>query len=105
MDRPLRRGPSRYNPPVKTLPIAFVSAAGLAALVSAQQAQRPFDLLITNARIIDGTGGPSVTGSVAVRDGRIAGVGRVSGPAARTLDPGGKGPPPRFIDPPSHPAF
>jgi N-acyl-D-amino-acid deacylase len=105
MGRPLQRRRSRYNPPVKTLPIAFVSAAGLAALVSAQQPARPFDLLITNARIIDGSGGPSVTGSVAVRDGRIAGVGRVSGPAARTIDAGGKVLAPGFIDPHSHSDF
>src|SRR5258705_3919978 len=68
----------------------------------AAQAPRPFDVLITNARIIDGTGGPSVTGSVAVRDGRIAGVGRVSGAAARTIDARGRVVAPGFIDPHSH---
>src|SRR5258705_8620994 len=71
----------------------------------AAQAPRPFDVLITNARIIDGTGGPSVTGSVAVRDGRIAGVGRVAGPATRTIDAGGKVVAPGFIDPHSHSDF
>ena len=71
-------------------------------LASAQQPARPFDLLIANARIIDGTGGPSVTGSVAVRDGRIAAVGRVTGAATRTIDAGGKVLAPGFIDPHSH---
>jgi len=33
-------------------------------------------LLIRNARIVDGTGGPSQQGDVAVRDGRIAALGR-----------------------------
>ena len=81
----------------------MMTVAGLgAASIAAQQPARPFDLLITNARIIDGTGGPSVTGSVAVRDGRIAGVGRVSGPAGRTIDAGGKVLAPGFIDPHSH---
>ena len=80
-----------------------MTVAGLgAASIAAQQPARPFDLLIINARIIDGTGGPSVTGSVAVRDGRIAGVGRVSGPAGRTIDAGGKVLAPGFIDPHSH---
>ena len=78
-----------------------LAAAGLLASVSAQQ-PRPFDLLITNARIIDGTGAPAVTGSVAVRDGRIAGVGRVSGAAARTIDAHGLVLAPGFIDPHSH---
>jgi N-acyl-D-aspartate/D-glutamate deacylase len=78
-----------------------IAVAGLLASLHAQQ-PRPFDLLITNARIVDGTGGPSVTGSVAVRDGRIAGVGRVSGPATRTIDAHGMVVAPGFIDPHSH---
>src|SRR5438552_1905833 len=87
----------------------LVCAACLAALtftvIRAQQPPRPFDLLITNARIIDGTGGPSVAGSVAVRDGRIASVGRVAGAATRTIDAGGKVLAPGFIDPHSHSDF
>ena len=86
----------------RTSVFAAGAAALAVALVSAQQPPRPFDILITNARIIDGTGGPSVTGSVAVRDGRIAGVGRVAGPATRTIDAGGKVLAPGFIDPHSH---
>src|SRR5262249_26171040 len=84
----------------KRLLIAL-AAAGLLVSVHAQ-APRPFDLLIINARIVDGTGGPSITGSVAVRDGRIAGVGRVSGPATRTIDAHGMVVAPGFIDPHSH---
>jgi N-acyl-D-amino-acid deacylase len=86
------------------LALTAVAVLGAAA-VAAQQPARPFDLLITNARIIDGTGGPSVTGSVAVRDGRIVGVGRVAGAAARTIDAGGKVLAPGFIDPHSHSDF
>ena len=86
---------------VTRVAIGLLLAGAALTLAQAQQA-RPFDLLITNARIIDGTGGPSVTGSVAVRDGRIAGVGRVSGAATRTVDAGGKVLAPGFIDPHSH---
>ena len=75
------------------------------ALAAAQQSARPFDLLITNARIIDGSGGPSMTGAVGVRDGRIAGVGRVSGAATRTIDAHGLVIAPGFIDPHSHSDF
>ena len=81
--------------------IGLLLAGGALTFAQAQQA-RTFDLLITNARIIDGTGRPSVTGSVGVRDGRIAGVGRVSGAATRTVDAGGKVLAPGFIDPHSH---
>ncbi|HEY7287629.1 MAG TPA: D-aminoacylase [Vicinamibacterales bacterium] len=72
------------------------------ALAGAQQPPPPFDVLITNARIVDGTGAPAVTGSVAVRNGRIAAVGNVSGPAARTIDAHGLVVAPGFIDPHSH---
>src|SRR5207247_6596303 len=76
--------------------------ASVAALLSAQQAPRPFALLIPNARIVDGTGGPSIAGSVAVRDRSIAGVGAVAGAATRTIDAGGKVIAPGFIDAHSH---
>jgi N-acyl-D-amino-acid deacylase len=79
--------------------------AGLLVAASAQQPARPFDLLITNARIIDGTGAPSVTGAVGVRDGRIAAVGAAAGPATRTIDAGGLVLAPGFIDAHSHSDF
>lgn len=60
-----------------------VSLAVIAALLlfqvpfvaSAQSGER-FDLVIKNARIIDGTGNPWFHGSVAVKSGKIARVGR-----------------------------
>ena len=72
------------------------------ALAGAQQPPQPFDVLITNARIVDGTGAPAITGSVAVRNGRIAAVGNVSGSASRTIDARGLVVAPGFIDPHSH---
>jgi N-acyl-D-amino-acid deacylase len=86
-------------------PVALAWLVALGIFVAAGQPARPFDLLITDARIVDGTGGPSTTGSVAVRDGRIAGVGRVTGPSTRTIDAGGKVLAPGFIDPHSHSDF
>jgi N-acyl-D-amino-acid deacylase len=90
---------------VKRLLLGLVGAGALAGLAFAGQPARPFDILITNARVIDGTGGPAVNGSVAVRDGRIVGVGQVAGAAARTIDAGGKVVAPGFIDPHSHSDF
>ena len=87
---------------MKRAPFGFALTLGALAFVHAQQPARPFDLLVTNARIIDGTGGPPVAGSVAVRDGRIAGVGRVTGTAARTIDAHGLVLAPGFIDAHSH---
>jgi len=91
---------------VKPLALFLAAAGSLAALGSSQPpAAPPFDLLITNARIVDGTGGPSTTGAVAVRGGRIVGVGRAAGPAVRTIDAGGKVLAPGFIDAHSHSDF
>ena len=88
---------------MKSTFLAGALAGALAVALAAQQpGARPFDLLITNARIVDGTGAPATAGAVGVRDGRIAAVGRVTGAAARTIDAGGKVVAPGFIDPHSH---
>ncbi len=68
----------------------------------AQQAE-PYDLVITNARIIDGTGNPWFRGSVAVKDGRIARVGKFDGSNAKqTIDAQNKIVAPGFIDVHAH---
>jgi N-acyl-D-amino-acid deacylase len=58
----------------------------------------PYDILIKNARVIDGSGMPSFVGNVAVRAGKIADIGRVSGGARRTIDADGLAVSPGFID-------
>ncbi len=62
----------------------------------------PYDLLIKNARIVDGTGGPSRHGSVAVAGGRIAAAGEADGHAKRVIDAGGQVVSPGFIDMHTH---
>jgi N-acyl-D-amino-acid deacylase len=62
------------------------------------QAPEQLDVLISNARIVDGTGNPWFWGSVAIRDGKIAGVGRVNGTAMQTIDAKGQIVAPGFID-------
>jgi N-acyl-D-amino-acid deacylase len=58
-----------------------------------------FDLVITNGRIIDGTGSPWYSGDVGIRDGKIAAIGNLaSSPRKRTIDAGGKVVAPGFID-------
>jgi len=63
-------------------------------------------LLIRNARIVDGTGAPARTGSVAVRDGKIVAVGDVPAgtlPAGtREIDARGQVVAPGFIDVHTH---
>ena len=72
-----------------------------APLVSAQtQSSRPaFDLVITNGRIMDGTGSPWYSGDIGIRDGKIAAIGNLSGAArTRTIDANGRVVAPGFID-------
>ena len=45
-----------------------------------------FDLIIRNGRIVDGSGMPSFNGDVAVKDGKIAGIGKFNGSAKREID-------------------
>ena len=62
-------------------------------------ADSPFDLVITNGHIIDGTGSPWYSGDVGIRNGRIAAIGNLSAAArARTVDAEGKVVAPGFID-------
>lgn len=79
--------------------LGFVATA-LAVATPAQAAD--FDLLITHAQIADGSGGPLVSGSIAVKDGRIVAVGQVEGTAADTIDAGGQVAAPGFVDVHTH---
>jgi len=54
--------------------------------------------VIRNARIVDGSGGPSFAGDVAIKGDRIAAVGSVSDKGDHEIDAGGKVLAPGFID-------
>jgi N-acyl-D-aspartate/D-glutamate deacylase len=57
-----------------------------------------FDLVIRNARIVDGTGRAETSGDVAIKDGVIVSVGEVMGQASHEMDAAGKILTPGFID-------
>src|SRR5690242_4075520 len=59
----------------------------------------PYDLIIRNGHIIDGTGSPWYSGDIGIRNGRIAAVGFIgTAQAKRTLDAHGMVVAPGFID-------
>ncbi len=65
--------------------------------------EEPYDLVIRNGRIVDGTGNPWFVGDVAIRGDRIVAVGRVPPAAARReIDAKGLVVAPGFIDIHSH---
>ncbi|HYL96091.1 MAG TPA: D-aminoacylase [Terriglobales bacterium] len=59
----------------------------------------PYDVVIRNGHIIDGTGSPWYAGDIGIRDGRIAAIGDLASAAAkRTIDAHGMVVAPGFID-------
>jgi N-acyl-D-amino-acid deacylase len=59
----------------------------------------PFDVIIANGRVIDGTGSPWYSADVGIREGRIAAIGKLAGaPAKRRIDAAGLVVAPGFID-------
>src|SRR3989475_7221675 len=59
----------------------------------------PFDLVITNGHIIDGTGSPWYSGDIGIRAGKIAAIGNLTDqPRTRTIEAQGMVVAPGFID-------
>lgn len=85
--------------------VTIVAAAALVGPVAfpLSASAQTFDLLIREARILDGTGSPSFNADVGVRDGTIVSIGDLSGATgSREIDAAGRYLAPGFIDMHSH---
>ena len=60
--------------------------------------EKAYDLVIRGGTVVDGSGAPAFAADVAVRDGRIAAVGQVSGAGAEEIDARGQVVTPGFVD-------
>ena len=80
----------------------FLSPFLLVAAQAAGQsdsAAKPFDVLISGGRIVDGSGNPWFLGDVGIRDGLIVEIGALAGRAARrSIDARGFVVSPGFVD-------
>ncbi len=71
----------------------------LSGILIAGAESAPFEIVIINGRIIDGTGSPWYSGDIGIRDGKIAAIGSLTSAArSRTIDAQGKVVAPGFID-------
>lgn len=85
------------------LPILLVLLLAPMLSFAAPADDAPFDLIIRDGRIVDGTGNPWWRGDLAVRGERIAAMGNLAGRAAKqTINAGGNVISPGFIDMHSH---
>src|SRR5215510_339017 len=83
--------------PRQLRPFLFAVLALLFA--HAYAADAPYDLVIRNGHIIDGTGSPWYSGDIGIRNGRIAAIGFLGAvPSKRTIDAHGMVVAPGFID-------
>jgi dihydroorotase/N-acyl-D-amino-acid deacylase len=77
----------------------MAAVAILFALSFSLLAQQPFDILITGARVVDGSGNPYFYADIGIRGDTIADLGRLRGhAAATTLDAAGLTVAPGFLD-------
>ena len=62
----------------------------------------PYDLLLRNGQVVDGSGAPAVRADVAIANGRIVAIGKNLAGASRTIDAADLIVAPGFIDPHTH---
>ncbi len=83
---------------MRVIPLVIASLL-VASTAATETPPQPFDVVIANGHIVDGTGSPWYAADIGVRKGRIAAIGDLAGAAAkRRIDAKGKVVAPGFID-------
>ena len=66
--------------------------------LTAQTTEPVYDIVIRNGRVLDGAGNPWILADIAIKDGRFARIGRITGKGKREIDAAGKYVSPGWID-------
>src|SRR5580692_8277290 len=78
---------------------AWLLCASALAHAASAPGDAPFELIIANGHVIDGTGSPWYTADVGIRDGHIAAIGRLANAQSKQrIDAAGYVVAPGFID-------
>src|SRR5260370_7008046 len=76
--------------------------AGRNARPTETESHMPYDLIVKNGTVVDGTGAPRLVADVAVNGGKIAAIGKIKDGARRTIDASDLVVAPGFVDPHTH---
>ena len=66
--------------------LAMAICVATIAATSAMAEESTYDVVIRNGRLLDGLGNPWVRANIAIKDGRIAEIGRCEGRGRREID-------------------
>ncbi|MFZ0063865.1 MAG: D-aminoacylase [Pyrinomonadaceae bacterium] len=94
---------SGYCKHLTLLAFALLIASLWEPAAKTSNTEKPYDLLITNARIVDGSGNPWFRADIGIKNGRIAGIGRLAAAeSVKTIDAANQIVAPGFIDVHTH---
>src|SRR4051794_12695942 len=82
----------------KGLSVAIGAMLSVPGLSVAQRVDSAYDVVIRNGRVLDGQGNPWILADVAIKDGKFAKIGKVTGAGRREIDAAGKYVSPGWID-------
>jgi len=89
--------------PARMVPVLGAALVGVALVQPAWAQNPPYDLLLKNGRVVDGTGSPWYRADVAIRGDAIVRIAAsITDPATRVIDVAGRVIAPGFIDIHSH---
>lgn len=81
-----------------TLLTIIIAAVPALQAAEAPAEDAPYDIVIRNGRVLDGAGNPWIAADIAITDGKIAKVGRITATGNREIDASGRYVSPGWID-------